>query len=100
MTEATQLALLGSITSLFIAITGWITTHIANKQRKHLENLESKNEEFKSELRVRDGIENAACQWLGKKLGRTPVSIKIQLRNKADKKFGIRPKLTPRDFAD
>jgi len=100
MSEAAQIAILGSVVSIFIASGGWFLTLLLNR-RKELQARQAKRiARLELEVRARIALEKAACEWLSELTGRPLNSSKLELRERTQKRSGLRPKLANADLPD
>lgn len=99
MSEAVLVALVGYGVTLLVAFGGWIFGYRIHRQAQRLGWLEGRIVKLESEVRARIALEKASCHWLAELTGRTPESVKRELRNRSQERSGLRPKLSNSDLS-
>ena len=93
-----QVALIANGITLVVAIGGWTFAYLMQREKKLIASQKRKMEKFQVEVRARIALEKAACEWLSELTHRTNDAVKRELRNRAQERSGIRPKMSDSDF--
>jgi hypothetical protein len=92
-------ALLGYLTTLLVAAGGWSFAYLMQRDAKRRRRLERKVARLENEVRARLALEKAACEWISELVNKTPRAPQLKLRNRAQERFGLRPKLADSDLS-
>lgn len=91
-------ALIGSATSLLIAMGGWIFAARQARHQLHIERLERRVERLRKDGEARVALEKLTCAYIGEQQGRTALAVQRELRDLTKQKTGLRPRLTPANY--
>lgn len=99
MDNAVLVALIGSATTVLVALIGWVFAWRINKDTKELnrfkftsQEFKAKCEEFKTEIETRIILENIAIKQLSVLTDEPERTVKIELREKCKAASGRKPK--------
>ena len=88
-------AIVASLTTVLVAIGGWVFAWTLNRDTKRLATLERRNQELVDEVRARMHMEDVAVSWIAESEGLTEAQAKLQLRERGEKLYGSRPRMSP-----
>ena len=98
MSETLLIAAAGYVVTLLVAVGGWVFGYSMQNQARRLARLEKKVNQLESEVRARIALEKAACAWLAELTNRPSQSVKLELRDRAEERSGLRPKMADGDL--
>lgn len=93
-----MVAVITSTTTMVVALGGWAFAYLMQRNANRLSNLARRVDRLSEEVRARIALEKAACDWLGEATGRSPDSIKRELRTRTQDRTGLRPKMSDSDL--
>ncbi len=88
------LAIPAHITTIVVAVGGWIFTWKMQRQARAMERLERRVKLLRAEVLARIEHENISVERLSESCAIPHQTIKVQLRDAALTRCGIRPRLT------
>jgi len=91
--------LVGGITTLSVAATGWVFAYRLQCSAARFQRLQKRIARLETEVRARIGHEMTACDWLGQLLDKTAVSVKRDLRARTHARIGTRPRMAESDLS-
>lgn len=98
MSETLLIAAAGYLVTLLVAVGGWVFGYRMQSEARRLARLEKKVNHLETEVRARIALEKAACDWLAELTSRTPEAVKRDLRNRAQERTGLRPRMSDSDL--
>lgn len=98
MSGDVTVAIIGSTTTMVVALGGWAFAFMMQKRSSKLAQLERRIDRFSEEVRARIAMERTACEWLAEATDRTPDSIKRELRTRTKDRTGFRPRMSDSDL--
>lgn len=99
MTETLLVSLFSNIVTLLVAVGGWVFGYLMHADGKRRVQLERKISRLEDEVRARIALEKTACDWLSTLTKRSLRSVQLELRQRAQERSGLRPKLADSDLS-
>lgn len=98
MSNDVMVAIIGSTTTMMVALGGWIFAYLMQRNANKLSSQARRIDRLSDEVRARIALEKAACDWLGETTARSPDSIKRELRTRTQDRTGLRPRMSGSDL--
>lgn len=88
-------AVLPSLTSIVLAIGGWIFAWRITQDTKRTQRLEREVKDYLMEIRSRMDLEEVTNNEIAKQTGKTSIAIQRQMRDLTENDRGTRPSMNP-----
>ena len=98
MDKDVLVAIVGSATAVAVAIGGWVFGWMMQRDAKKHERQRSRIARLSDEVRARIEVEKVACEWLAGLEGKSPQSVMLEARKRAEERSGLRPQMSPSDL--
>ena len=99
MSNEVLVAIIGGITTLSVAVAGWVFAYRLQCSSARFQRLQKRISRLETEVRARIGHERTACDWLGQLLDKSPESVKRDLRARTYARIGTRPRMAESDLS-
>jgi hypothetical protein len=97
MDKEEVLVIIGSATTVAVAIGGWIFSWAMQRDAKTRDRLQKRVAKFEQEVLARIEVEKSASEWIAELSNLTPRAAMLEARKRAEEKSGLRPRLSPNE---
>lgn len=97
MEKEIAVAIVGSFTTVLVAAGGWVFAWLLQRETKARERQRDLIENWQVELLARIALEDVSAEWIAELTGKPKRQVKIEARERAEKKSGARPRYSRSD---
>lgn len=98
MEKEVIVAIVGSLTTLAVAIGGWVFYWAMHRDAKTRDRLEKKVLKLEKEVEARMDVEKSANLWIAELAKKTPLAAMREVRKRAKATSRFSPKMSPSDL--